>query len=198
MRPEPIDLESELSVLVRASSLLMRALHAARDVDPPDWLIGAGVVRDHVWAHLHGIPPPPPRDVDLAFYDPGSPGEDREEEVRRELCERAPDLPWEVTNEARVHLWYPEVHGVDVSPLVSAEDAVGTWPETATAVAVRLTSDDRIRIVAPCGLEDLFGLIWRHNPRRAPVALFKQRLQSKRIVARWPRVRIIDPAPPKG
>jgi hypothetical protein len=85
---------------------------------------------------------------------------------------------------------------VDVPPLVSAADAVATWPETATAVAVRLTADDRIRVVSPWGLEDLFGIIWRHNPRRAPVALFNQRLRSKQIATRWPRVRIIDPAPP--
>jgi hypothetical protein len=182
--------------VVCSSSILMRALRAAREVNPPDWLIGAGAVRDCVWAHLHGFPPPPPRDVDLAFHDPSALGEEREEEVRREVCERAPDLPWEVTNEARVHLWYPRVYGVDVPPLASAADAVATWPETATAVAVRLTADDRIRVVSPCGLEDLFGMVWRHNPSRAPVAVFNQRLRDKRIATRWPRVRIIVPAPP--
>src|SRR3954447_6156540 len=153
----------------------MRALHAAREVDPPDWLIGAGAVRDCVWARLHGVSPPPPRGVDLAFFDQSAPGDEREEEVRRELRKRAPDLPWEVTNEAAVHLWYPRVYGVDVPPLRTTSESVATWPETATAVAVRLLADDRIRVVAPFGLEDLFGIVWRHNPRRAPVALFEQR-----------------------
>jgi hypothetical protein len=31
----------------------MRALRAARAVDPPDWLIGGGVIRDLVWDHVH-------------------------------------------------------------------------------------------------------------------------------------------------
>ncbi len=196
MSARSAELEAQLCALVRSSVMLMRALRAAREVDPPEWLIGAGVLRDHVWAHLHGLPPPVARDVDLAFYEPASSGDDREEEVRRAVCELAPDLPWDVTNEARAHLWYPRVHGVDVPPLLSAADAVATWPETATAVAVRLMGDDRIEVVAPYGLEDLFGLVWRHNPRRAPIALFNQRLRSKRISERWPRVRIIDPAPP--
>jgi uncharacterized protein len=193
--PRPAELEAELVALVRSSPLLMRALCAAREANPPDWLIGAGVIRDHVWSRLHGIAPPQPRDVDLAFYDPDALGEAQEEAVLHQVRERAPELPWEVTNEARVHLWYPRVHGVDVAPLRSTEEAVASWPETATAVAVRLTADDRIEVVAPHGLQDLFELVWRHNPRRAPGALFRQRLHDKRIAERWPRVRIVDPTP---
>jgi hypothetical protein len=192
--PDRVELEAELVTLVRSSPLLMCALRAAREVNPPDWLIGAGVIRDHVWSHLHGFPPPRPRDVDLAFHDGTALGQEREEAVLHEVRERAPELPWEVTNEARVHLWYPRVHGVDVPPLRSTADAVATWPETATAVAARLNADDCIEIVAPYGLQDLFELVWRHNPRRAPIVLFHQRLHSKRIAERWPRVRIVDPA----
>src|SRR3954469_1055154 len=144
-------LEAQLIAVVRESTMLMRALAAARDADPPDWLIGAGAVRDCVWAHLHGRPEPPPRDVDLAFYDPQALEAEREAEVLREVAQRAPELPWEATNEARVHLWYPRIYGVVVPPLVSAADAVASWPETATAVALRLTSDDELRVVAPFG-----------------------------------------------
>jgi hypothetical protein len=194
MSPEPTDLEAELIALVRSSAMLMRAARAARNADPPQWVIGAGAIRDCVWAHLHGFSPPAPRDVDLAFYDRNELGPEREGEVLREVREQAPDLPWEVTNEARAHLWYPHVHGVAIRPFLSTADAVASWPETATAVAIRLTADDRIRVVAPWGLADLFGIIWRHNPRIAPVAVFNERLRSKRIVQRWPRVRIIAPS----
>ena len=56
---------------MRATPWLMAALEAARDVDPPDWLIGAGAVRTAVWDRLHGHAEPTPlRDLDLAFYDP--------------------------------------------------------------------------------------------------------------------------------
>jgi hypothetical protein len=64
-------------------------------------------------------------------------------------------------------------------------------PETATAVAVRLLADDRIEVVAPCGLEDLFGLVCRRNPRRVTVEHYRQRVHDKRIAERWPRVEVL-------
>jgi hypothetical protein len=68
---------------------------------------------------------------------------------------------------------------------------LATWPETATAVAVRLLADDRIEVVAPCGLEDLFGLVCRRNPRRVTVEHYRQRVHDKRIAERWPRVEVL-------
>jgi hypothetical protein len=43
--------------MVRSSAMLMRALDVARAVDPPDWLIGSGVIRNLVWHRLHGFEP---------------------------------------------------------------------------------------------------------------------------------------------
>jgi hypothetical protein len=36
-------------------------------------------------------------------------------------------------------------------------------------VAVRLLDGDELRVVAPCGPEDLFALVCRRNPRRVSV-----------------------------
>ena len=58
-------------------------------------------------------------------------------------------------------------------------------------VGLRLKRDDSLRVVAPYGLDDLLGLVHRHNPRRASVEIYEQRLASKRIAERWPRVRIV-------
>jgi hypothetical protein len=189
------ELESRLVGLIRSSSTLMRALRAARTVDPPDWLIGSGVIRDRVWDHLHGFTrASTSTDVDLAFFDPLSRGSDREREVQRQVVALAPDICWEVTNQAAVHLWYPEVFGVEVEPLTSSADAVGTWPETATAIGIRLLAHDRIEVVAPCGLDDLFGLICRRNPRRVTDEQYRRRVANKRIAKRWPRVQILAAA----
>ena len=79
---------------------------------------------------------------------------------------------------------------VDVDPLTSSADGVATWPETATAVAVRLLPDETIDVVAPYGLDDLFGLVCRRNSRRVTVEEYRRRVTSKRIAERWPRVRI--------
>jgi len=67
------ELQSHLIKLVRSSPVIMRVLRAARSVDAPDWLIGGAVIREHVWAHLHGfVRAAPCRDVDLAFFHPAS------------------------------------------------------------------------------------------------------------------------------
>jgi uncharacterized protein len=45
--------------------------------------------------------------------------------------------------------------------------------------------------VAPCGLDDLFGLVCRRNPRRVSVAHYHRRLRDKRVTERWPKVEIV-------
>jgi hypothetical protein len=165
----------------------------AREVEAPDWLIGAGAVRNAVWDRLHGFAEPtPPGDVDLAFFDPTALSAARNEEVESALRERAPDLPWEAINQAAVHLWYPPEAGVE--PHRSIEEAIATWPETATCVALRLEPDEALTIVAPFGLEDLFAMVFRHNPARVTAASFNRRAESKRITERWPRATVIPAA----
>jgi uncharacterized protein len=96
--------------------MLMQALRAARAADPPDWLIGGGVIRDLVWDHLHDPRQPSnPKDVDLVLFDPTSPGEDREQGVLDSVSALAPDIPWDVKNQAAVHLWYPQVFGTSLA-----------------------------------------------------------------------------------
>jgi hypothetical protein len=151
------------------------------------------VIRNLVWDHLHGFERPTTlKDIDLVFFDAASLEQEREEEIREALVARAPDIPWDVKNQAAVHLWYPKVFGIAVDPLLSSADAVGTWPETATSVAVRLLPDESVSVIAPCGLEDLFGLICRRNPRRVTVEEYRRRVEDKRIREHWPHVQIVD------
>jgi hypothetical protein len=117
---------------------------------------------------------------------------DGERSVQRAVTARAPDICWDVTNQAGTHLWYPEVHGVELEPLTSSADAVGTSSETATAIAIRLLANDSIHVVAPCGLDDLFGLICRHNPGIVPKEQYRRRVERMQIAKRWPRVQILD------
>ena len=189
-----LDLGARLEALVRSDDWLMSVLRAVRDVDPPDWLVGGGALRDLVWDRLHGrAKPGRPRDVDLAYFDPHRLDAGRDAEVERALVDRLAGVPWDAKNQAAVHRWYWRVFGAEVSPLASAADGVGTWPETATAVAVRLLDGNELRVVAPCGLEDLFALVCRRNPRRVSVEHYRRRLRDKRVAERWPKVTIVDP-----
>jgi uncharacterized protein len=188
----------------------MRALRAARTVDAPDWLITAGAIRTAVWDHLHGsppsagAPPPPPgdsppaalADVDLAFFDPDDLSPARDAAIEAALRAVAPDLPWEAKNQAAVHLWYPRRFGLAVEPFTCSADAVATFPETATCVAAHLDAADRLTVVAPYGLDDLLGLVVRHNPVRVSAEFYARRLAGTRIAERWPRVTIVPAATP--
>lgn len=149
----------------------MRILETVRDSRVPDAWVGAGVLRDLVWKL-------PTRDVDVAFFDPSDLSRANDLRVTELLRQRLPDVPWEAKNQAAVHTWYAaKFGGAEVEPLTSIGDAVSTWPETATAVAVRLTADDSIDVCAPFGLEDLLGRVWRRNPRRISVEQSRKRLQ---------------------
>lgn len=181
-----------LEAIVRSTDWLMRALVAAREVDAPDWMIGAGAVRTAVWDRLHAYETRTELgDIDLAFFDPDDLSEQRELEVREQLEAALPGEAWDAKNQASVHLWYPKKFGYPVEPLRSTADAVATWPETATCVALRLTRDDRLLIEAPFGLHDLLELVHRRNPARVSVEEYERRLESKRITERWPRVRVV-------
>jgi uncharacterized protein len=190
---QPADVnESRLTALVFSSIVLMRALRAARDLDAPDWLIGAGLLRDRVWDHLHGFTRTTTRDVDLAFFDSSRLLAGHERELQHAITQRAPDMSWEATNQAALHLWYPQVFGIRLEPLTCSADAVAMWPETATAVAIRLLHDNTLDVVAPYGLDDLFNCVWRRNPAIVTREQFHRRVQNKQIAKRWPRVRVLD------
>ena len=103
----------------------------------------------------------------------------------------AAPLRYSRPNQAAVHLWYEQCFGRSVAPLRSCEEAIGTWPETATSVGVSLRADDHLRVVAPLGPDDLLTMVLRRNPRRARRELFIDRLRSKRILDRWPAVEVV-------
>jgi hypothetical protein len=187
----------ELAELLRSHAWLMRVLQAVRDERTPDAWVGAGVLRDLVWGERFGsgFRPEQVHDVDVAFFDPHELRRDHDDEVTERLRRRLPGVPWEAKNQAAVHTWYArKFGGAEVAPLTSIRDAVGTWPETATAVAVRLGDDDTIEVCAPLGLADLLDGVWRRNPRRAALAVSVARLERHRPGVRWPRVRVETPS----
>ena len=185
-------LEQELIRIVQETPWFMKALSAVRALQLPLWCIGAGVIRNLVWDHLHGyLEPSELADVDIAYFDPTDISTERDHALQAQLSQQCPGVPWEVTNQAGVHLWFESCFGHLVEPLTSIEEAVSTWPETATSVAVRLLPDDGIHVIAPLGLQDLFAMIVRRNPRRVSVETYRKRIAEKRYTQRWPQVRIV-------
>jgi uncharacterized protein len=153
----------------------------------PDCWVGAGYVRNAVWDYLHGRPPSRHSgDVDVVWFCPerASPEDDRKVEAALRALD--PVVDWSVKNQARMHLRNGD------PPYASAVEAIGHWPETATAVAARHTAGGCCEIAAPFGLGDLFDLLLRPTPRFAGEnrGVYLDRIASKRWLATWPRLRI--------
>ena len=185
--------EASLVALVRATPWFMQALAHVRTLGLRDWCIGAGAVRNLVWDALHHRREPTAlADVDVAYFDGADLSMARDRALQARLQARAPGIPWEVTNQAGVHLWFEAHFGHPVEPLHSLAEAVASWPEHATAVGITLDDDDALRVLAPLGLGDLFGMVVRRNPARVSIETYRQRVEQKRYAQRWPAVRIVD------
>lgn len=191
MSTQPL-LEARLRAIARRTPWCRQALQAVAQLGLPACCIGAGAVRNLVWDALHGVAQPPlPADIDVAYFDADDVSPHSEERLRQRLAILLPGMPWEVCNQARVHLWFEDYFGYAVPPLLSLDDAIATWPEFATAVGLHLLPDGEIGIVAPHGLDDLFNMVVRRNPARISAAGYAQRVASKNYAARWPRVTVV-------
>ncbi len=185
--------ESQLKQLIFESSMISNILQAARTVDLPNWYIGAGLLRNLVWDHLHQYDKPSPlNDVDVAFFDANDLSRERDKKANEQLTAVLPNIEWEATNQAAVHTWHEAYFGYPVDPYESAEDGIAAWPETATAVAVRFLPDESLKIFAPFGLEDLFEMKLRRNKRKVTLEEFHNRYRKKEIKKKWPYVTFID------
>jgi len=187
-----IDNQTRLVEIANGNPRFISMLRAVRRLGLESWCIGAGAVRNLVWDAIHGREDQSPLgDVDVAYFDGVDLSSTRDAQLQAQLTAFMPSTPWEVTNQASVHHWFESYFGYAVPPLCSLEEAVASWPEYATAVGLRLHEDDTMQVIAPYGLDDLFGCIIRRNPARVSVETYRNRIEQKDYPARWPRVAIV-------
>jgi hypothetical protein len=187
-----MNFHERLVEIARHSSWCMSALLAVRDMRLESWCIGAGAIRDLVWDSLHGYEIPTHiADVDVAYFDASDMSSTRDAEIQSRLAAQCPGIPWEVTNQAAVHLWFENVFGHAVPPLTSLGEAIASWPEYTTAVGLTLLDDGTIDVWAPYGLDDLSSMVVRRNPTRVSIDTYRRRVEQKRYLERWPRATVI-------
>lgn len=184
-------LEDRLEEIIRAAPTLMYVLEKARELDLPDWMIFSGAIYQRVFNHLtgreadYGV-----KDYDLGYHDPSDTSYEAEDVViQRVAAAFEPPLRElvEVRNQARVHIWFEPKFGEAYAPLTHTGEAVGRFTTVAFAVGVRLMEDDRLKIVAPFGLEDMFALRLRPNPTRATAGFART---AANVTRRWPELTV--------
>jgi hypothetical protein len=183
------DYATRLTAIVRACPSLMQVLTTCRNLALPDWLLMSGAVYQRVLNHLTGRAPDyGVRDYDLGYFDASDISYEAEDVVIRRVA-AAFDEPLrgqvEVRNQARVHLWFEDHFGEPYAPLSCTAEALERFVSPMFAVGVRLDASDRLQVVAPFGLSDLFALRLRPNPTR-PFSGFDR--VAANVTRRWPEV----------
>lgn len=179
--------------IVRASPVLMRALHLARDLALPDWWLVSGAIYGQVWNHMtnrpemHGV-----KDIDLFYYDPDTSFEAEDRVIRRAAAVFAPAPPVEVRNQARVPLWYPAHFGRPYPPLFTSAQAIERFACKTHCVGLRLEADDGLTLYAPYGLDAIFALRLVPNPVLDNRATHEAK--AARQMSCWPEL-VVEPWP---
>lgn len=186
------NLEFHLKNLIDKNLFLSQLLKDLYQIEPKAYLC-AGVIRNWIWSMLHG------QDylfegteIDVIFYAPDEKNQEFVLNIKSSLVDAYPNYIWDVTNQAKVHEWYKTENGKTIAPLKSIQEALSYWPETATAIAVRIDQNNQIEVIAPFGLHDLFELKLRWNDRLVLRGVFEERLTSKQFLKRWPKLKVVN------
>jgi uncharacterized protein len=181
-----------LEQILRTNPVVACLLDRLPELELPSWYLGAGAIAQTVWNHLHSFSATHAiADYDVVYYDAedfSETGEQRIEGATTALV-NAEGVRLDVTNEARVHLWYERRFGRPLAPYRSAEQAIATWPTTATSVGVRRARGDFV-VCAPFGLADLFAMVVRPNTTLVDRAIYEAKAERWR--RRWPQLTILQ------
>lgn len=177
--------EADVVNLIKDDEWMMAVLREADALHLPDWMVGAGFLRNKVWDYLHGIKREvaDTNDIDLIYYDAGNQNEESDRALSKQISGKR-GLKWEIVNQAYTHRW----HNREI-PYKNSTEALAEWVETPTCVAVTLQNGEPT-IIAPHGIDDLVNLVVRPTPTADPDS-FNRRYRDKRWLEKWPKLKIV-------
>ncbi|WEK56028.1 MAG: nucleotidyltransferase family protein [Candidatus Cohnella colombiensis] len=179
-------LENKLMSILATHHSLSRDLEIVKSLNLPHWCIAAGYVRNFVWDFLHNQNKSTPlNDVDVLYYDLLDESETTEKYYERILKDKVPQYNWSIKNQARMHIRNNDKR------YESVEEAMMRWPETATAIGITLDQDNKLKIIAPYGLNDLFELKIRKSPLFKEHEYFRTRVSNKNWLKTWPKLELL-------
>jgi uncharacterized protein len=167
----------------------------AKELNMPNWYLGAGGVAQTVWNVLHRFDPENGiKDYDLVYFNDSDLSYEAEDAFIKKGEEIFKDIsvPVEIRNQARVHLWYEKHFGappVPLKPYRSVEEAIDQWPTTATAMGIR-KEEESIKVYAPFGLDDMLNMIVRANKVKITKQIYLDKVN--RWISVWPKLKIVS------
>lgn len=158
----------------------------------PDAWIVAGCLVQTVWNVLtnrpadYGI-----ADYDIFYFDPDTSWQ-AEDAVIRQLQDRLARLgvKVEVRNQARIHLWYPQKHGLPYPALRSSTEGIDRFLTKNTQVGIRRTPHGH-DVYAPNGFGDITGMIVRPNPG-PNFSVANYAVKASRWKQLWPEITVLE------
>ena len=157
----------------------------------PDAWIVAGCLAQTVWnlqtmrAVDYGI-----ADYDIFYFDPDTSWQ-AEDAVIRKLQGRLArlDVKVEVRNQARVHLWYPQKHGLPYPAPHRSTQGIDRFLTRNTQVGIRRIQGGH-EVYAPHGFDDIAEMIVR--PNRAPnFSAANYEAKAARWKELWPEITVL-------
>jgi hypothetical protein len=157
----------------------------------PDAWVVSGCLVQTAWnmatgrAVDHGI-----NDYDVFYFDPDTSWQ-AEDAVIQQLATRLARLGAriEIRNQARVHLWYPEKHGLPYPALHGSTGGIDRFLTKTTQVGIRRTPAGH-DVYAPHDFDDIANMVVRPNPGpNFSVAHYEAK--TKRWKTLWPELTVL-------
>ncbi|WP_455717684.1 nucleotidyltransferase family protein [Anaerosporobacter sp.] len=185
--------EELLVEIISKNEPLMRLIKVLKDtILRSDYYVGAGCITNTVWNDISGYPLEYGiSDIDIVYYAPEDITSESEKKLKERLLNLLGDFQFklDVKNQARVHLWYEKKFGFPIKPYHSLEEAIDSWPTTATALGLRQEQDGTCKIYAPYELDDLFSMVVRPNKLLITREIYENKVQKWR--EKWPKLMVV-------
>jgi hypothetical protein len=129
-------------------------------------------------------------DYDVFYFDPDTSWQAEDAVIRRLQGRFATSgVKVEVRNQARVHLWYPQKHGLPYPALHCSTEGIDRFLTKNTQVGIRHTPGD-YEVYAPNGYDDIAGMIVRPNPG-PNFSAANYEAKAARWKALWPELTVL-------
>lgn len=180
---------NDITRIISEDKWMMEILKAVKTLKLPDWWICAGFVRSKIWDTLHDFDERTAlSDIDVIYFDPKDTDETIEKSLEAELRKLMSTIPWSVKNQARMHV-------INNFPSYSsAVDGIANFPETVTALGVKLDEEDNILLIAPYGIADVINLEVRPTPpfltTKELTTIYEERILKKNWESIWTKLKI--------